>query len=176
MPRRALRGAGAAFVLSGALLAAPSLAEAKTFVAPITDPAGDAKVDARDILSGRIAYNRKSGALSATVDVAADFADVRDDAIVYIILSDLVDGRCHKVSLTIGGLLSDPAVPLAWKGSGAPKKKYLGTGVLEGATYKMRVKAKGLAGITPGCTAIALVSTGEDATLFDDTDIRNGFR
>ena len=169
-----LRAAGATLALSGLLLA-PAIAHAKTFIAPITDPAGDSTVDARDIISGRIAYNRKSGAMSATVQVAADFADEHDDAFVYAVISDLVGGRCRKPVLTIGGQLSDPSAAMAAREDQGPI--YRGRGSLDGTTYKMRVKAKRLSGVTPGCAAIVIVGGGEqDPQIYDTTAEDSGFR
>lgn len=174
--RRTRRATTAAVATAALFAAVPGTAEAKTFIASFEDPSGDGPSDARDIVSGRVAYNRKSGALSATIEVGADFAEERSDALMVMIVSDLVNGRCRKVSMTMGALISDPAVPVAWKGIGTPKHKYYGTGSLEGSTYKMRVKSKGLAGKTPGCTAFALMSPDDTATVYDDTDISNGFR
>lgn len=172
--RTVRRSAG--LVLATALLATlPAGAQAKTFNARFSDPEGDASPSARDITAGRVAYNRKSGALSATINVAADFAEERDDAVVVVIVSDLVRGRCRAVRMTMGVLLSDPSVPVAWKGAGDPKKKYLGSGSLEGDTLKLRVKAKGLSGQTPGCTMIYIASQGDNADLIDETAMDNGF-
>lgn len=169
------RRGGAALLVGAALAVLPTAAEAKTFNARFSDPEGDARPAARDIIAGRVAYNRKSGALSATVTAAADFAEERADAIVVVIVSDLVKGRCRKVRMTMGVPLSDPGVPVAWKGETTTGKRYLGAGSLEGDTLKMRVKAKALSGLTPGCTAFFIVSNDESQTLLDDTPIENGF-
>lgn len=154
----------------------PGIAEAKTFNAHFEDPAGDSTTDARDIVAGRVAYNRRTGVLSAQVTVADDYANESDDAIVMVVVSDLVKGRCRKVSMTMGGVLSDPAVPVAWKGNtNDPKHKYYGAGTVDGATYSMRVKAKGLSGRTPGCVYMGIITNEQSAKLLDETTIDNGF-
>jgi hypothetical protein len=167
---------GAAALAAAAVVAAlPTSAQAKTFNARFSDPEGDAKPAARDITAGRVAYNRKSGALSATVQVAADYAESREDAIVVVIVSDLVRGRCRAVRMTLGVALSDPAVPMAWKGETQTGKRYLGSGSIEGDTLKLRVKSKALSGQTPGCTMIYLATAEDEPTIIDQTAIDNGF-
>lgn len=172
---RAIRR-GAGIVLAASVVGTlPAQAEAKTFKARFSDPEGDAKPAARDITAGRVAYNRKTGALSASVTVAADFAEERDDAIVVLVVSDLVKGRCRAVRITMGVALSDPAVPVAWRGEAGQGKQRLGAGSLEGNVLNMRVKAKSLAGLTPGCTAFFIAENSDQQRLIDDTPIENGF-
>ncbi|MBO9532834.1 MAG: hypothetical protein J7513_07670 [Solirubrobacteraceae bacterium] len=176
--RGRLRGALLAAALGTVSLAGlPTAASAKTFVASFEDRTGDGKPDARDVVEGRIAYNRKSGALSATVRMNADILDEEDDAIVFVIVSDLRNGKCYRAIFTIGTVISDPSVPVAWKGgldAAKPKQKY-GSGSIEGDTIKMRVKAKSHGGQTPGCTAIVVVSRGDSPKIIDETPIENGF-
>lgn len=173
--RTSVRGAVVGAALAGTLLAMPGAAQAKTFNARFDDPSGDSTSDARDIVSGRVAYNRKTGALSATVEVGADFADESQDAVVVVMVSDLVNGKCRKGVLSMGGLLSDPSVPVAWKGATGSGKQHLGSGTLDGSVYSMRVKAKGLAGLTPGCTMIAITQRDKPYSLLDQTAENNGF-
>ncbi len=169
-----VRGAG--IVLAAALLGGlPAGAQAKTFKARFSDPKGDAKPAARDITAGRVAYNRKTGALSATLTVASDFAEEREDAVVVLLVSDLVKGRCRRVRITMGAALSDPAVPVAWKGERSTGDDKLGAGSVEGSVLTMRVKSKAFSGLTPGCTAFYIVSTDDSQKLIDDTPIENGF-
>jgi hypothetical protein len=157
------------------LAATPGPAAAKTFVASFKDSTGDSTSDARDIVSARVAYNRRSGALSASVKMNAALGDVREDAVVIVLVSDLVNGKCRKVRMTMGATLSDPSVPIAWPGSTHGKRQWNGTGSIDGDTISMRVKAKGLSGHTPGCTAIFVTSVGDVPTLLDDTPDNNGF-
>lgn len=168
-----LRGTAGAVLAAALLAAVPAGADAKTFKARFSDPKGDAKPAARDITAGRVAYNRKTGALSASVTVAEDFAEERDDAVVVLVVSDLVKGRCRAVRLTMGVALSDPAVPIAWKGEKSTGNDKLGAGSIEGNTLNMRVKAKAFSGLTPGCTAFFIVDESQE--LIDDTPIENGF-
>lgn len=169
-----LRG-GAVLLAMAAAAALPAGAQAKTFNARFSDPEGDAKPAARDITAGRVAYNRKTGALSATITAAADFAEEREDAIVVVVVSDLVNGRCRRIRMSMGVALSDPGVPVAFKGETTTGKRFLGRGSLEGDTLKMRVKAKSLSGQTPGCTAVYIGTTDDESVIIDQTPIDNGF-
>lgn len=171
---RAVRRAGIGLLALGAL-AGPGTAEAKVFVSPFTDAKGDAPA-ARDITKVRVAYNRKTGALSATVTVAKDYADREDVSAVFVGVSDLVNGRCRQGKLTLMASTADPAVPFAWVGNYDERKVKAGTGFIDGTTLKMRVKAKQFSGLTPGCAIAGILTTDDDPTPLDLTDENNGFR
>ncbi|MEH3055091.1 MAG: hypothetical protein PGN13_14015 [Patulibacter minatonensis] len=180
MPRSALLIGSKRVLLglasAGALLAAPGAAEAKTFFASFSDPDTDGKGSAaRDIVAGRVAYNRRTGVLSSTVEVQADWAEDRDADMVVVIISDLVQGTCKRETMVVLGSSADPGVPQGFRAKDRDgKHPYYGRGEIDGTVFKMRVKAKGLAGNTPGCVTVGIVD--DVGKVLDETPIDNGFR
>lgn len=180
MLRLSARSATGAVVAATAVLAlVPGAASAKTFSAHWTDPSGDAK-SAVDIVSARIAYNRKTGALSGAVTVSGSI-DTSSNATVAIGLSDLVNGKCYKPLLMAGAVFSHPDVSFGDRltaTGGVVGKIHFGTASQTDNAMSFRVKDKSLSGKTVGC-AVALVmnipTDGSKPTILDETDANNGF-
>lgn len=169
----------AVVLASVAALALPGAASAKTFVSHVPDPTGDAKASSHDIKSVRVAYNRRSGALSVSLTVAGSIDQNSDDG-VFVYLSDLVNGKCQKPVMLIGGVFShgNGAVAQRMNGTGVIGNQYDGTGSVDGDTFSLRVKNRALAGTTVGCTGALIASAppkGEKPTIFDKTTGNDGF-
>ncbi len=173
-----LRGAALTLATSLALVA-PQAASAKTFVARMKDKSGDAKNESTDITKVRVAYNRKSGAISITLTTKGDIDASNDDGIVRIVFSDLKNGKCQKATMVATAVLSVPGVAIAstFKNGTEGKVRY-GTSQIESNELSMRIKHKSFSGKTPGCTYAAIVTNAdkaEDVDLIDETNGNDGF-
>lgn len=171
---RARLCAGAALLLTATALAAPSAAQAKTFKVGIDDVAGDGKSgDSRDMVGARVAYNRKTGAISMTVRMNAEIALDDRPTIVTALLSDYVNGRCQRGVLQIVGTTADPTASAAFtlKPNGKEGKLRDGGGNVDGDVFNLRVRHRSFSGKTVGCVYIALLDGETEALdLLDDTD------
>lgn len=164
----------AALMFTAAALGAPSAAHAKTFKVGIDDIAGDGKSsDSRDMVGARVAYNRKSGAISMTVRMNADYELESRRTLISASISNLVNGRCQRAVLDIAAGTDDPATPVAATvaANGKLGKYRYGSGNIDGDVFNIRVRHRSLSGRTVGCVYVAIYD-GESAplTLLDDTD------
>lgn len=176
-----LRRAGlVALIAASGGLAVPGPAAAKTFQASITDPAGDADDGSQDIVSTRVAYNRRTGAISVTLTTSEPIDPSDHDAGFAVALSNLEGGKCKKAVLVIAGVFSTPKFVIGQTVSGGVMGKVrLGKGELDDTTFSMRVRHRSLAGKTVGCAvaAVTTVETDENVrpTILDQTKGDDGF-
>ncbi|MDO9354720.1 MAG: hypothetical protein Q7T55_13565 [Solirubrobacteraceae bacterium] len=156
--------------------AAPQTASAKTFVANVSDASGDADKSTTDIVKARIAYNRKTGAVSVSVAMKSKIDATNDDAIVSVVFSDLKNGKCQKATMIVSAILSLPggAVATTMK-KGKRGTDHGGSSSVDGQRLNMRVKAKALSGRTPGCTYVVLFRNDEGRATLDETKGNDGF-
>ncbi|MDQ8047165.1 MAG: hypothetical protein AAGC46_14160 [Solirubrobacteraceae bacterium] len=164
----------------GAALALPSSASAKVFVSHFTDQTGDGRTAGTDITNVRVAYNRKSGALSATLTVDGTI-DTTANQVFVVFLSDLVGGKCQQATTMIGGVFSHPdeAVAQRMRNGKGIGKQYVGDASLDDDnTFTVKVKSRALAGLTPGCAFAAIATSkvsGDLDKVYDQTKSNNGF-
>lgn len=166
--------AGTALLLAATALVAPSAAQAKTFKVGIDDVAGDGTSgDSRDMVGARVAYNRKTGAISMTVRMNAEIELDDRPTIVTAVLSDYRNGRCERAVLQIAGTPSDPTATMAStiKPNGKEGKARDGGGNIDGDVFNLRVRHRSLAGKTVGCVYIAVLDAETEALdIIDDTN------
>jgi len=162
-------------------------ASATTFTARITDPAGDAREATPDIVAARIAYNRRTGALSFSVTMA-DAIDVKaTPAFVAIGFGGLKHGHCSD-DWTVAAwmeLLPPHDPPKASSGefeligaslfrgtNGQASAAARGKQVIDGDTISMRARSRKLGGLHPGCALVGIVTTLEGDN--DGNDVTKG--
>ncbi len=171
---RARLCAGAALLLAATALVTPSAAQAKTFKVGIDDVAGDGTSgDSRDMVGARVAYNRKTGAISMTVRMNAEIALDDRPTVVTAGISNVVNGKCGRLVMQIVGTTEDPTATAGMlvDAKGKPGKIRLGKGNVDGDVFNLRARHRSLAGKTPGCVFVGVFDPEtEPFTLIDGTD------
>lgn len=171
---RACRAGLALMVLAAGALTTPGPAAAKTFKAYITDEEGDAPDGSQDIVNTRVAYNRKTGAISVSLTTKDPIDPEGHDALFAVAFSNLSGGKCKAGVMMVGGYLSSPerVVGFAYRGN---TKERFGKGVIDENKFTFRVRHRSLSGKTVGCVIAGMA--GPDADLADPSsflDITKG--
>lgn len=152
-----------------ALGAFASPANAKTWKASATDPAGDNAAPGRDITEVKFRY-KSNGSVLFVVTTAGPIDGAGADAAVGVSLGT----TCSKLLMIGGGLFSEPD-PVAFtkvKGKKLGKARE-GKGEITGNVYTLSVKHSSFKGWKPGCFAVALVDPNtpddQEPAPFDET-------
>ena len=154
--------------LGGAAFAGP--AQAKTWKASGTDPAGDAPAPGRDITEVKFRY-KSNGSLLFVVTTQGPIDPAGADAVVVVELGE----SCKRIVALGGGVFSkpDPVRISAVKGKKVAKPRE-GKGEITGNVYTLSVKHSSFKGLKPGCLAVSLADPAtiesDEPTVFDTTD------
>jgi hypothetical protein len=153
-------------------------ASAKLYKSYITDAEGDVDDAGSDIVETRIAYNRKTGAISVKLTTSEAIDETDSSSFFSVVVSNLAHGKCTKAVFVVIVPFDHLDTPLAATVKGDTHGKFRrGTGSSDDNVYNFRVKHHSLGGFTPGCSyaATGTVPDGGDGVPVDETTYNNGF-